>query len=101
MKVLRIGSQGHQEANGWISVGSDGQDVSNGGTDGAGFLSDASFPMVVHDRIRNAQNTDDWFSSPENGEKRGEEEFWKFGDTVMENKVVSTLGQKVVFLLFL
>ncbi|XP_065021408.1 uncharacterized protein LOC135646136 isoform X3 [Musa acuminata AAA Group] len=94
VEVLRIGSQGHQEANGWISVGSDGQDVSNGGTDGAGFLSDASFPMVVHDRIRNAQNTDDWFSGPENGEKRGEEEFWKFGDTVMENKVVSTLGQK-------
>ncbi|XP_064976380.1 uncharacterized protein LOC103993500 isoform X3 [Musa acuminata AAA Group] len=67
VEVLRIGSQGHQEANGWISVGSDGQDVSNG---------------------------DDWFSSPENGEKRGEEEFWKFGDNVMENKVVSTLGQK-------
>ncbi|XP_064934512.1 uncharacterized protein LOC135582526 isoform X2 [Musa acuminata AAA Group] len=67
VEVLRIGSQGHQEANGWISVGNDGQDVSNG---------------------------DDWFSGPENGEKRGEEEFWKFGDTVMENKVVSTLGQK-------
>ncbi|KAJ8467390.1 hypothetical protein OPV22_029942 [Ensete ventricosum] len=94
VEVIRIGSQGHHEANGWISVDSDGQDVSNGVTDGAGFLSDANFPMDVHDKIRNTQHTDDWFSSPENGEKRGEEELWKFGDNVLENKVVSTLGQK-------
>ncbi|THU68826.1 hypothetical protein C4D60_Mb08t07940 [Musa balbisiana] len=92
VEVIRIGSQGHQEANGWISVGSGGQDVSNGGTDGAGFLSDASFPMVVHDKIRNAQNTDDWFSSPENGEKRGEEELWKFGD----KEVKRSFGSSVI-----
>ncbi|CAL9108100.1 unnamed protein product [Musa textilis] len=94
VEVILNGSQGHQEANGWISVGSDGQDVSNGVTDGEGFLSDASFPMDVHDKIRNTQNTDDWFSSPENGEKRGDEELWNFGDNVLENKVLSTLGQK-------
>lgn len=98
MKVIRIGSD-QQETNGWIGVGCSGQDVSYGISSGVGFFSSASSPMELnyHDKAKTAQSGDSWFSSLDDDKKRVKEERLGLNDTLLENEVVTTSGQQVLF----